>query len=86
MTEEDLAGALRALSLMEADVVDVRIVDDGEWGRLVLARLVTAKHGTHLVVIYQPDKGGPAVRIRLSPKLAVALREVALDVSEDDDE
>lgn len=84
MTEEDLAGALRALSLMEAD--DVRIVDDGEWGRLVLARLVTAKHGTHLVVIYQPDKGGPAVRIRLSPKLAVALREVALDVSEDDDE
>ena len=76
MTDSDMASALAALALTEADSDDVRIVQDDDWGALVVAHIQTPKHGTHLVLVTR-SKGETAwTRTRLCGRHIHALYQV----------
>ena len=76
MTNDDLAGALAALALTEADSDDVRIVHDDDFGSLIIAQSQTAKHGTHLILVSRAKGAAGWTRARLCGRHIHALYQV----------
>lgn len=85
MTEDDLAEIVRAVSLSEEEVEDLRIVVDEKAGLLAVGLYASAKQGPAVLLLHLAPGQRP-IRMRIQGAHRVALSQMlglALDAEEE---
>lgn len=85
MTQDELSEVVRAVSLSEEAVTDLRLIEDDKAGLLAIGLYHAGKEGTSVLLVHLPS-GGKPVRMRIGGDHQIALAQmlgVALDTVEE---